>query len=94
MPGGKTADWLGAATYDKHVGLSLFTGQITHKIDANVDHERDFVIDCLKKERLLKQLKLFLILQVVIMLVTVVAIVSIRMVPCPSSQLRMKNLVE
>jgi hypothetical protein len=48
LPGGYKADWLAAATFDKHVGLSLFTGQITHKIDANVDIERDFVIDSLK----------------------------------------------
>lgn len=57
LPGGKTSDWLGAATYDKHVGLSLFTGQITHKIDANVDHERDFVIDCLKKGTFVKAIE-------------------------------------
>jgi hypothetical protein len=49
LPGGYKADWLGAATFDKNVGLSLFTGQITHKIDADIDHERDFVISTLKK---------------------------------------------
>ena len=49
LPGGCQADWLGAATFDKNVGLSLFTGQITHKIDANVDMERDLVISDLKK---------------------------------------------
>lgn len=49
LPGGYRADWLGAATFDKNVGLSLFTGQITHKIDANVDKERDFVVSGLKK---------------------------------------------
>ena len=49
LPGGRRTDWLAAATYDKHVGLSLFTGQITHKIDADVDHERDFVIAELQK---------------------------------------------
>jgi hypothetical protein len=48
LPGGFKADWLAAATFDKNVGLSLFTGQVTHKIDANVDQERDFVIDTLK----------------------------------------------
>lgn len=47
LPGGFQADWLGAATFDKNVGLSLFTGQITHKIDANVDVERDFVVQTL-----------------------------------------------
>jgi hypothetical protein len=48
LPGGYKADWLAAATFDKNVGLSLFTGQITHKIDANVDQERDYVIDTLR----------------------------------------------
>jgi len=49
LPGGYRADWLGAATFDKNVGLSLFTGQVTHKIDSNVDKERDFVVNGLKK---------------------------------------------
>jgi hypothetical protein len=49
LPGGYKADWLGAATFDENVGLSLFTGQITHKIDSNVDKERDFVVTGLKK---------------------------------------------
>jgi hypothetical protein len=48
LPGGYQADWLGAATYDENVGLSLFTGQITHKIDANVDAERDYLIQSLE----------------------------------------------
>jgi len=48
LPGGNTADWLGAATYDKNVGLSLFTGQITHKINADVDRERDFVVSTMQ----------------------------------------------
>lgn len=43
LPGGTGVDWLAAATFDKSVGLSLFTLQITHKIDANIDIERDFV---------------------------------------------------
>jgi hypothetical protein len=49
LPGGYKADFMGAATFDKNVGLSLFTGQVTHKIDANVDKERDFVVSDLKK---------------------------------------------
>ncbi len=47
LPGGHKAAWLGAATFDKHVGLSLFTGQITHKIDERIDMERDFVVKSL-----------------------------------------------
>jgi hypothetical protein len=44
LPGGYAVDWLAAGTYDKSVGLSLFTFQITHKIEANTDIERDFVV--------------------------------------------------
>lgn len=36
-----TDDWLGAATFDRGVGLSLFTLQITHHIGPDVDAERD-----------------------------------------------------
>ncbi|WP_244246982.1 LssY C-terminal domain-containing protein [Nocardioides euryhalodurans] len=44
LPGGFAAGWLAAATYDRKVGVSLFTLQITHKIDENTDVERDFVV--------------------------------------------------
>lgn len=44
LPGGYAVDWLAAGTFDKSVGLSLFTFQITHKIEANTDIERDFVV--------------------------------------------------
>jgi hypothetical protein len=33
--------WLGAVTFDKGVGVSHFTGAITHHIDADIDAERD-----------------------------------------------------
>ncbi len=36
-------DWLGAATYDRGVGLNLFTLQITHHIGPDVDRDRDLV---------------------------------------------------
>lgn len=49
LPGGYQADWLAAATYDRSVGLSLFTGQITHKIDEDTDQERDFVVKSFKR---------------------------------------------
>ncbi|NIJ08407.1 hypothetical protein FHS31_002024 [Sphingomonas vulcanisoli] len=35
--------WLGAATFDRGVGLSLFTLQITHHIGPDVDGERDTI---------------------------------------------------
>lgn len=44
LPGGHQVDWLAAGTYDKSVGLSLFTFQITHKIDENIDIERDYIV--------------------------------------------------
>jgi hypothetical protein len=36
--------WIGSATYDRAVGLSHTTGQITHHIGADVDAERDGLI--------------------------------------------------
>lgn len=45
LPGGHRVQWLGAGTYDRAVGLSLFTLQITHKIDADIDVERDYIVD-------------------------------------------------
>ncbi|MCU1406449.1 MAG: hypothetical protein JWQ43_2752 [Glaciihabitans sp.] len=44
LPGGHRADWLAAGTYDRSVGLSLFTLQVTHKIAADTDAERDHVV--------------------------------------------------
>jgi hypothetical protein len=35
--------WLGAVTFDKGVGVSHFTGAITHHIDADIDAERDLL---------------------------------------------------
>lgn len=49
LPGGIQVDWLAAATFDKAVGLSLFTLQITHKIDENIDIERDHVVDTVRE---------------------------------------------
>lgn len=44
LPGGARVDWLAAGTFDRAVGLSLFTLQITHRIDADTDVERDHVV--------------------------------------------------
>ncbi|MBI3700940.1 MAG: LssY C-terminal domain-containing protein [Afipia sp.] len=35
--------WLGAATFDKSVGLSRYTGAITHHISADIDAERTLI---------------------------------------------------
>ena len=41
--------WLGAAIFDKRVGLSRTTGQITHETAPHVDAERDYLFDGLKQ---------------------------------------------
>ena len=48
LPGGRRVQWLAAGTFDKSVGLSLFTLQVTHKIDANTDIERDHIVESLE----------------------------------------------
>lgn len=57
LPGGYDVDWVGAATYDDAVGLSLFTFQLTHSIDGDVDVERDFVVDTLKAAHRVEHVK-------------------------------------
>lgn len=43
--------WIGAATFDTRVGLSHTTGQITHHISPEVDHERDKLINDLNQAK-------------------------------------------
>jgi len=40
--------WVGAATFDRSVGLSHTTGQITHHVASDIDTERDKLIEDLK----------------------------------------------
>lgn len=35
--------WLGAATFDRGVGVSHYTGQVTHHIAPDIDAERDLI---------------------------------------------------
>ena len=49
LPGGYAVDWVAAGTYDRSVGLSLFTLQITHKIEADIDVERDHVVATMRR---------------------------------------------
>jgi hypothetical protein len=44
--------WLGADTFDRGVGVSHFTGAITHHIDADVDAERDLLATDLENARM------------------------------------------
>ncbi|NKX55614.1 LssY C-terminal domain-containing protein [Arthrobacter mobilis] len=48
LPGGFAVDLVGAATFDRRVGLSLFTFQVTHKIAEDTDRERDLVVAALR----------------------------------------------
>lgn len=57
LPGGYNVDWVAAATYDDAVGFSLFTLQITHSIDGDVDTERDFVVETLKRSHRTKNVQ-------------------------------------
>ncbi len=47
--------WLGAATFDRSVGFSHLTAQITHHIAADIDSERNDVINGLAKAGWLTQ---------------------------------------
>ncbi len=47
LPGGFDVDFVGAATFDRRIGVSLFTFQITHKIAEKTDTERDLVVGSL-----------------------------------------------
>jgi LssY C-terminus len=44
--------WIGAVTYDRDVGLSRYTGQITHHIAPDIDAERDGLVDDLKAAKM------------------------------------------
>ena len=43
LPGGYAVDWVAAGTYDRAVGLSLLTFQVTHRIAEDIDAERDHI---------------------------------------------------
>jgi hypothetical protein len=47
LPGGYAVDWVAAGTYDRSVGLSLWTFQVTHRIAKHIDVERDHIVGSL-----------------------------------------------
>ena len=49
LPGGAKVDWLAAGTYDRGVGLSFFTLAFTHRIERNIDEERDYIVRTLRE---------------------------------------------
>lgn len=46
--------WLGSVTFDRGVGLSRYTGQVTHHISSDIDAERDGLIDDLKAAKVVE----------------------------------------
>ena len=46
--------WLGAVTFDRDVGLSRYTGQVTHHIAPDIDVERDGLTADLKAARVVE----------------------------------------
>jgi LssY-like putative type I secretion system component LssY len=46
--------WLGSATFDRGVGLSRDTGQVTHHIAPDIDAERDQLTDDLKAAKVVE----------------------------------------
>ena len=58
MPGGHKADWVGAATYDRSIGITLFTAQLNHKIAENIDEERDYIIKSLEDNGQVKDIEI------------------------------------
>lgn len=46
--------WLGAATFDRGIGLSRYTGAVTHHIAPNVDLERQQLTDDLNSARMVQ----------------------------------------
>jgi hypothetical protein len=46
--------WLGSVTFDRDVGLSRYTGQVTHHIAPDVDAERDGITDDLRAAKVVE----------------------------------------
>lgn len=46
--------WLGAATFDRRVGFSHYTGQVTHHIAPDIDAERERLTNDLKAARVVE----------------------------------------
>lgn len=57
MPGGHKVDWVAAGTFDRSIGFSYFTLQITHRIVSDTDIERDYIVETLKSTNRIKNVK-------------------------------------
>jgi hypothetical protein len=57
MPGGYKVDWVAAGTFDRAIGISYFTLQLTHKIASDTDVERDYIVKTIKDNSSPKDVK-------------------------------------
>ena len=48
--------WLGAVTFDRGVGLSHYTGQVTHHIGPDIDADRDLLMRDLREAGMVEAL--------------------------------------
>ncbi len=46
--------WVGAASKDLGIGLTQLTYQVTHRIDRNVDTEREYILQALRKANVIE----------------------------------------
>jgi hypothetical protein len=58
LPGGHKANWLGAAHHDEKFSFKAYILQFSHKIEADIDVERDYIIKMLKSLNLVSKIKI------------------------------------
>lgn len=51
--------WIGAASFDRALGVSRFTGEVMHHIDPAVDREREQLLSDLEAARVVKRFSVF-----------------------------------
>lgn len=57
LPGGHKANWLGAAHHDKKLSFKTYILQFSHKIEADIDTERDYIVNTLQNLNLVSRVK-------------------------------------
>lgn len=55
----KVFTWIGAASEDLGFGLTKLTYQVTHRVDHNVDKERNYILSALKKANCIEKIKYY-----------------------------------
>lgn len=55
----KANAWIGAVSKDVGLKFKPLTYQVTHKVDYDVDQEREYLLSILKKENLIREIKYY-----------------------------------